>query len=202
MAKRVGYSSRCKVCNHEGRDKIEAWINREGLTLEECEKKIMDTYGDKISKTTIWRHMQEHFLTKQEVKEAYKNKVFSQMRAEAEEEEPPAAQSNKEPDKIDLAYERSQLLKSQYIEENLSEIGKLDSMIDYDYAMYRKTVELMAEKMEKKLVPKPLADFIKTLNSNITTSMRTKAELLGTDAEGRKASVMETWIDLVESLND
>lgn len=168
---------RCKVCDSIHRHKIEEWMAYDGLTLVECEKRIKEELGESIGRTTIWRHMKEHFADRKEIKEAYK-------------------------EKIDIAQEKSKLLKECYVEDNLSEIDKLDNMISKDYALYMKSAELMKEKMQQKLTPNPLVNCLKTLNNNIINSMKTKAELLGTDAAGRQASVLETWVDLVDSLDD
>ncbi|MDI6840445.1 MAG: hypothetical protein QMD71_06340 [bacterium] len=188
MAKPLGYSTRCKVCNSPNRDKIEQWM-LEGVTLVDCVDRVKKELKESIGRTSIWKHMREHFVDKDTIKQVYADKKTAQEYGEKK-------------DKVDLAYEKSKLLKSQYIDKNLSEIEKLDDMIETDYAMYKRTAELMADKLKQKIAPKPLADFLKVLNTNINTSLKTKAELLGTDAEGRKASVMETWIDLVASMDE
>jgi len=46
---------------------------------------------------------------------------------------------------FDAAQEKSRLLQAKYVEGNLTELEKLDDMIEKDYAMYVQTVELMSE---------------------------------------------------------
>lgn len=205
----LGYSSRCRVCNSGHRDEIEKWMIEGKYTLEEAEEQTEKQFGVRVSRSSIWRHMREHFVTPEDVKKIYTERKAKQepipkevKKVEVKKPEPePEPEPVPEKDEFDLAFERSKLLRAQYVEHNLSELEKLDDMIENDYAMYRRTVELMAEKLETKMAPKPLVDFLRVLNNNINTSLKTKAELLGTDAEGRKASVMETWIDIIGSLD-
>lgn len=183
----IGYSSRCKICNSPHRATVEEWMTSGGMTLAEAEERSTKELGEFFSKTSIWRHMKDHFVSKEDVKKVYTEKKAKEL-AKLKEEE------------FDAIQEKSRLLQTKYVEGNLTELEKLDDMIEKDYAMYVRTVELMKEKLESKLAPKPLVDFLRVLNSNINTSLKTKAELLGTDAEGRKASVMETWIDIIGSV--
>jgi len=183
----IGYSSRCKICNSPHRATVEEWMTSGEMTLVEAEERSTKELGEFFSRTSIWRHMKDHFVSKEDVKKVYTEKKAKDL-AKLKEEE------------FDAAQEKSRLLQAKYVEGNLTELEKLDDMIEKDYAMYVQTVELMKEKLESKLAPKPLVDFLRVLNSNINTSLKTKAELLGTDAEGRKASVMETWIDIIGSV--
>ena len=184
----IGYSRRCKICNSPHRATVEGWMTSGGMTLVEAEERSTKELGEFFSRTSIWRHMKDHFVNKEDIKKIYTNKKSEEL-AKLKVEEFNAAQ------------EKSRLLQAKYVEGNLTELEKLDDMIEKDYAMYLRTVELMKEKLENKLAPKPLVDFLRVLNSNINTSLKTKAELLGTDAEGRKASVMETWIDIIGSVD-
>ena len=181
MVKVIGYSSRCKVCNSRHRETIERWMTVDGITLAEAEEKVRGELNLDVSRTTIWRHMREHFVGKDDVKNIYAEKKAEEMSIED----------------FNAVQEKSRLLQTQVVNGNLTELEKLDSMIEKDYAMYEETVLLMNEQLQKKMAPKPLVNFLRVLNNNINTSLKTKAELLGTDAEGRKASVMETWIDII-----
>lgn len=180
----IGYSRRCKICNSPHRATVEEWMTSGKMTLVEAEERSTKELGEFFSRTSIWRHMKDHFISKEDIKKVYTDKKSEEL-AKLKIEEFNAAQ------------EKSRLLQAKYVEGNLTELEKLDDMIEKDYAMYLQTVALMNEKLENKLAPKPLVDFLRVLNSNINTSLKTKAELLGTDAEGRKASVMETWIDII-----
>lgn len=67
----VGYSSQCKVCNSQYRTMIEEWAKTEGLKPRAISERLEKEYNIKISHKSIWRHLNEHFAVKAEVKEQY-----------------------------------------------------------------------------------------------------------------------------------
>lgn len=67
----AGYSSRCKVCNSPHRALIEKWAKENGLSPRVISEKLEQEYGEKISHKSIWRHLNEHFDVKAEVREQY-----------------------------------------------------------------------------------------------------------------------------------
>ncbi|MBW2084452.1 MAG: hypothetical protein JRI54_00250 [Deltaproteobacteria bacterium] len=67
----TGYSSRCKVCNSQRRAEIEKWCKEEGLSPRAASVKLFEDHGEKISHQSIWKHMNEHFDIKAEVREQY-----------------------------------------------------------------------------------------------------------------------------------
>lgn len=67
----AGHSSRCKVCNSPRRALIEKWAKEDGLSLRAISEKLKQEYDEKISHKSIWRHLNEHFDVKAEVREQY-----------------------------------------------------------------------------------------------------------------------------------
>lgn len=185
---RIGYSRRCKICNSPHRATIEEWMTSGKVTLVEAEERSVKELGEFFSRTSIWRHMKDHFISREDIRKAYTEKKAEELAKLSE-------------DEFDAAQEKSRLLQAKYVEGNLTELEKLDDMIEKDYALYVRAVKLMNEKLDNKQTPRSLVDFLRALNTNINTSLKTKAELLGTDAESRKASVLETWIDIIERVD-
>lgn len=68
---RVGYSSRCKVCNSPRRVEIEKWAKEDGLSPRAISARLEREFGEKISYKSIWQHLNEHFDIKAGAREQY-----------------------------------------------------------------------------------------------------------------------------------
>lgn len=187
----------CKTCNSPHRVLIEeAFINNK-VSYADAAQWIKDNFDESISGASVWRHMKKHVNLKGKVKEEYKNSRIQNILDEAR------AEDDKEGTPLEaLTRLKSEELMRKYIGEGIEEIKKLDTLIKLDYESYLDASKLANEQVEAKMVSKNVVDLLRTLSFNMIASIRTKKELMGEDAESRKASAVETWVDLVAKIND
>lgn len=180
----IGYSRGCKVCNSVHRAQIEQWCGIEGLTPITTSERLQAQFGESIGKTSIWRHMQNHWNLQVEVRAEYTAQQVERINAIAGER----------------VLDQSRDVLERGVRQRLSDLDILDDMIATDYSLYKKAAEMMKTAMNDRDKPKiPLAatDAMGTFSKSINQTMKTKLELLGVDAEGRKAGAIETWVDLL-----
>ena len=174
---------RCKICQSGKANQIEErylQLKKLGNGYFTAAKVICEEFDVQFAHTSLATHMKKHSgMSKEQVKTAY------------------AKQKQNPQNGIEEDYAK------EYVTKNLTELNKLDAMIEKDYELYQQASRIVQENLQEfGKVPKTQAEFIRSLNLNITNSMKTKAELLGTDAEGRKAGAMETWIELLKRVDE
>jgi len=173
----------CKICQSGKTKQIEdryLQLKKMGKGYFTAAKIIKEELDVQFSHSGLRTHMIKHFgMNKEHVQAAY------------------AKEKHKPKEGIEEDYAK------EYVTKNITEIAKLDAMIEKDYELYQESAKVVQQNLDEfGKVPKTLAEFIRSLNLNITNSMKTKAELLGTDAEGRKAGAMETWIELLKRVDE
>jgi len=105
----VGYSTRCKVCNHPRREEIEKWHLEEGIAYREIERRL----NGKITNPAIRRHFLEHCNVKEEAAIRY--------RAAQEQFEQVVTKRVSDLERLDDSIDRAHRL-SAAAEEQISEI--------------------------------------------------------------------------------
>jgi len=191
MGKNDGYPRQCRVCASPNRETIEKWILEDGLGSPTAAKRANEELGENIGHTSIWRHMKNHVMpVKEETIKQYAEKKVKKP-------EP------KEPEEIKNDYQKAVAQAQALAKQNVTEAEKLDFIIEKEHLMYKRAVELMEIQLnEQHTAPRPLTEFIRSCNLNITQAIKTKSEVLGTDAESRKADAYLTWVELMQRVDD
>ena len=174
----AGYSSRCRVCNSPHRTEVEKWCKEEGLRSRGASARLLSEYGEKISHQSIWKHLDEHFDIRTEVKE------------------------KREKRHRDLNVVQEQLKKSEEqlqraVHKGLSDIEMLESTIASNFDLSQATTAWLADLVEQKSkIPLTLVQLREKLQSEMRQAMRTKAEFLGDDPQSRLVDVFQgMWGD-------
>lgn len=162
----AGYATRCKVCNSLHRIQIESWIKDDGLSYRVVSKKILDEFGERISYSSIQQHMADHYNVMEDVREQY---------------------------------EKSKAQMEQEVAKRVNEIQVLDNII-YGKFRLHKTLELiisnrlaeMPKSGDLPKFPQAYAYLYNNLAAEICRAIKTKQEVLGEDAEAKKAEAIES----------
>ena len=172
----AGYSSRCRVCNSPHRTEVEKWCKEEGLSPRGATARLLREYGEKISHQSVWKHMDEHFDIRAEVKEKKERH---------------------------LKIVREQLQKSeeqlqQAVIKCLSDIEMLESTAIENFNLSQATTAWLMELVEQKTkIPLTLVQLREKLQAEMRQAMRTKAEFLGDDPQSRLVDVFrDMWGDV------
>ena len=188
---------RCKVCNSDQRAEIEEYCrtHKPNNSWQKLAAMVYRDLGLKIGQTSLWNHMRLHCDIKDEVLEEY-----AKARMKDTWEDNHVCQ-NGSPE-LQAIYEAQSVEAAKFhIAHHVEEIRKLDEIIKRDFALYMKTADRLSEQLRHGRTPeRESIQLLKTLNSNLNTSMKTRMELLGEDAASRVADSLETWLDLVNKL--
>jgi len=187
----MGKSVQCKVCTSPNREIVESWILEENLSSSVVSKRIKSEFGENISQSSVWTHMKKHVMpVKEETIKQYAEKRVKRPEPQ-------------DPQEIQNEYQKTVAQAQALAKQNVTEAEKLDHIIEKEYLMYVKAVEIMEEQFEtQQSAPKPLTDYIRSCNLNITQAIKTKSEVLGTDAESKKADAYMTWVELMQRVDD
>lgn len=214
----------CKMCNHDKREFIEqfAFERRDRgdfpLAWHRIHRSIFEVaIKEGWAKTVptdaqIRHHMQAHsskrnydcIRRREDVKGKVRRRYTKQMmKGDATDEEihnrlATVVGHDRRAVEASIEFEREAIAAE--IARNINEIEKLDSIIEREYLLWRKGNAMMAKQMvDLKEIPSNYTSFLRTINQNITNAMVTKAKLLGTDADSRKAAAAESWFELLKN---
>lgn len=183
----TGYSGQCKLCASPNRAQAEKWALLDKVGSKTIANRLRDQFGETIGNVSVWRHMNNHAAPIQE--EALRKYAERQVKA-------PDPQT---PQDIDENYIKAVQQIEALAHQNVREAEKLDYIIEVEFLMYKRASELMHIQLhEQNHAPRPLTEFLRSCNTNMTRAIQMKSEVLGTDAESRKADAMMDWIGLMQ----
>lgn len=210
MAKNVKKSTKgtaCKVCNHAHLVEIETALLIDGKPSREVEQMIKDKGWEPVSYVTLLTHMKEHVDAKRELVLKYldeKRKILQgELTIEEDPEKDEMAVRLNELRRLDRSIQEADILvrqASKALQEQLalrveteSEAkgkGKQSNVVGTD----RKPAD-----KKKAYVPlqTALVGLYKSASEELRQTVKTKMEVLGIDSEGKKATSMETLVDLI-----
>ncbi len=173
--KKIPHNGRspCMICKAPYRLAVEYMHFEEKRTIKAIQQTLLEENGVRVAMSTLQRHF-KHSNTLESVRSKYGVQLVGHK-----------------------ALYPDSLIK-EVVDNNLQEVNKLDAMIEEDYSLYKKTVEIIHIELDE--FGKPSRDNVQllaTINTNIAKSIEAKQKMLGTDAQGRAATAVESWVGLL-----
>lgn len=196
----------CKVCRHEHRLEIETAMLVECKSSRETEKMIKDNGWEEVSYATILNHMNNHMDAKREliVKYLYEKKQLLEGNMTMEDPEVDEMQVRlNELRRLDASIQEASILvrqSSKVLQEQLSIRVEQPDKNNKTKSGAKVTGPDGKDPDRKRFyvpIQRDLVALYKSASEELRMSMKTKLDLLGIDANSRKADSMETLVDLI-----
>lgn len=197
----------CKVCNHEHVIEIETAMLIEKKSSREVEQMIIDEGWEKVSYVTLLKHMKDHVDEKRELilKYLYEKKAIIEAQVELGEDAEVDEQSIRlgALKNLDRSIYEANILVRQASQAIQEQLALRVETADEAKGKYGKSKVVGVDRKEsdkkKAFVPlqSSLVQLYKVASEELRQTTKTKIEMLGIDSESRKATSMETLVDIV-----